>query len=155
MRHADQMADRRKLLGEHLREVRYAAGYSGRPAFAAVAGVGERSVAAVELGSGGRKVRSAIARALGIEPSAVEDYIAGRTDDLPRPVRHVDQAPPSSPLAEVVAASEEELDRMQRLFERYRPGEGRTFRAWADGVRTAHAEGASILPHGPTESEAG
>lgn len=150
------MADRRKLLGEHLREVRYAAGYSGRPAFAAVAGVGERSVAAVELGSGGRKVRSAMARALGIEPSAVEDYVTGRTDDLPRPVRRVEQEEiPSSPLAEVIAASEEELDRMQRLFERYRPGEGRTFRAWADGVRTAHAEGTSILPHGPTEGKAG
>lgn len=58
-------------------------------------------------------------------------------------------------IAEIVAASEEELDRMQRLFERYRPGEGATFRAWANGVRTAHAEGAGILPHGPTESEAG
>jgi transcriptional regulator with XRE-family HTH domain len=149
------MSDRRKLLGEHLREVRYAAGYSGRPAFAKAAGVAERSVSAVELGEGGRKVRSAMARVLGIEPASVEDYIAGRTDELPRPARYAGKSIPASPLAEILAASEDELDKMERLFERYRPGEGKTFRAWADGVRTVHSEGSSILPHGPTESEAG
>jgi transcriptional regulator with XRE-family HTH domain len=155
MRHAAHMADRRKLLGEHLREVRYAAGYRGRPAFAQAAGIAERSVSAVELGGGGRKSRSAMARVLGIEPAAVEDYIAERTDELPQPSEPRARKPiPTDPITKIVVATEEELDEYQRIFAKYRgPEEGERFRAWAEGVRAGHSvEQDSVAPR-PRERE--
>jgi transcriptional regulator with XRE-family HTH domain len=155
MRHADHMEDRRKLLGEHLREVRYAAGYRGRPAFAEAAGIAERSVSAVELGAGGRKSRSAMARVLGIEPAAVEDYVTGRTDELPQPAE-----PPRAsrtardPIAKVVAASEAELDEIVRLVAKWRgPSEGERFRAWADGVRARDTAEQDSVTTRPRERE--
>jgi transcriptional regulator with XRE-family HTH domain len=146
MRHAADMTDRRALLGEHLREVRYAAGYSGRPAFAQAAGIAERSVAAVELGSGGRKSRSAMARVLGIEPTAVEDYIAERSDELPQPTEPARVGKtPLDPITKIVVATEAELDEIVRLIAKWRgQSEGDRFRDWADGVR-AHAAEQNIV----------
>lgn len=152
------MADRRKLLGEHLREVRYAAGYRGRPAFAKAAGIAERSVSAVELGEGGRKSRSAMARVLGIDPTAVEEYITGGTDELPRPAEPME--PPRAsrtsvdPIAKIVAATVAELDEMQRVFAKWRgPEEGERFRAWAEGVRAGHSAEQDSVTTRPRERE--
>lgn len=150
------MTDRRKLLGEHLREVRYAAGYTGRPAFAEAAGIAERSVSSVELGAGGRKSRSAMARVLGIDPTAVEDYVTGRTDELPQPVTnpHANTPVPIDPVAKIITATEGELDEFQRIFAKYRgTEEGERFRAWAEGVRTGHSVEPDSVPPRPRERE--
>jgi len=61
----------------------------------------------------------------------------------------------TDPLAEVIAASAEELDRMQSLIEKYKPGEGAQFRRWADDVRAAHAKGLRNGATGSTELDAG
>lgn len=148
------MADRRKLLGEHLREVRYAAGYRGRPAFAEAAGIAERSVSAVELGAGGRKSRSAMARVLGIEPTAVEDYVTGRTDELPQPEQPRASKTPRDPIAKIVAATEGELDEIQRIFAKWRgAAEGERFRAWADGVRARDTAEQDSVPTRPRDHQ--
>lgn len=82
------MRDREIQFGKLVRAAREAAGYSSQPKLAKAAGIGQRSVASVELGQEGvgRKVRSAIARTLGMDPDGVEDYISGRTDAPPTSV---------------------------------------------------------------------
>lgn len=101
------------------------------------------------------RTRRKLERALQVDERAIDVVLAGTGWPMPKLSSAPSVTAQNGPLSEILAASDDELDKMQRLFERYRPGEGRTFRAWADGVRTAHAEGAGILPHGPTESEAG
>jgi transcriptional regulator with XRE-family HTH domain len=81
------MREREIQFGKLVRATREAAGYSSQPKLAKAAGIGQRSVASVELGEVGvgRKVRAAIARTLGMDPDGVEDYIAGKSDALPSP----------------------------------------------------------------------
>lgn len=95
------MREREIQFGKIVRAAREAAGFSSQPKLAKAAGIGARSVASVELGAEGvgRKVRSAIARQLGMNADAVEDYIAGRIDTLPPPSPRT--APLDEPVTEV------------------------------------------------------
>jgi transcriptional regulator with XRE-family HTH domain len=109
------MREREIQFGKLVRATREAAGYSSQPKLAKAAGVGARSVAGVELGQEGigRKVRSAIARTLGMDPDGVEDFISGKTDSPPAPStqRVIDRTPvrsqPSDPLQSLTAIERE------------------------------------------------
>jgi transcriptional regulator with XRE-family HTH domain len=109
------MREREIQFGKLVRATREAAGYSSQPKLAKAAGVGARSVAGVELGQEGigRKVRSAIARTLGMDPDGVEDYISGKTDSPPAPApqRVIDREPErtrtSDPLQSLTAIERE------------------------------------------------
>lgn len=100
------------------------------------------------------RTKRKLERALQVDDGSIDAVLAGTATPTPKPASKPTAAM-NGPLAEILVASPSELDKIERLFERYRPGEGKTFRAWADGVRAAHADGPGILPHGPTESEAG
>jgi hypothetical protein len=71
----------RKQLGEHVRVTREADGYRSRDTFAAAANIGVRSVAAVERGEqAGRKVLTAIERALRWPTGSITAYLEGNAD---------------------------------------------------------------------------
>lgn len=116
------MQDRREFFGKAVREAREAAGFSSRAALARAVGIGERTVAAVELAErrgGGRKARGAIARVLGWNPMDVEDYIDGRTNALPSPSLRVDPSDHATddPVAMILDASLSDLFDMCRTVE--------------------------------------
>lgn len=115
------MQDRREFFGKAVREAREAAGYSSRQAFAGAVGIGERTIAAVELAErrgGGRKARGAIARVLGWDPMEVEDYIDGKTSVLPSPSpRAPSDRVVDDPVSMILDASLEDLFDMCRTVE--------------------------------------
>lgn len=85
----------RKQLGEHVRVTREADGYRSRDALAEAANIGVRSVAAVERGEqAGRKVLTAIERALRWPTGSITAYLEGTADlpatpaPQPAPARH-------------------------------------------------------------------
>src|SRR4051812_46189750 len=83
LRYPARMDTLRKQLGEHVRVTREADGYRSRDALAEAANIGVRSVAAVERGEqAGRKVLTAIERALGWPTGSITAYLEG-TADLP------------------------------------------------------------------------
>ncbi len=81
------MDARHKELGRHVREERERQGYRSRAALATDAGIGERSVAKVELGDTtvGAKTLTAIARALGYPPKAFVEFLRTGDRDLLAP----------------------------------------------------------------------
>jgi transcriptional regulator with XRE-family HTH domain len=101
------------------------------------------------------RTKRKLERALQVDDGSIDAVLAGTAAPTPKTASKATVPMQNGPLAEILAASEDELDKMERLFERYRPGEGRTFRAWADGVRAAHTDGPDIVPQGPTQNVAG
>lgn len=82
----------------------------------------------------------------GGEPTRLPGSLTARPKE-PAPVNHR--------LAEIIAASVEQLDEWERLFGKWNPTQAREWRAWANGVRAGHSGGSDILPQDHTESEAG
>lgn len=79
------MDERKKVFGTAVRMMREHLGFDSRASFAQDVGLSQRTLAAVELGeegAGGRKSRAVIARRFGWEPLAVEQYLAGITDEF-------------------------------------------------------------------------
>jgi hypothetical protein len=155
VRTANYSQDARWRLADAIVEARKAAGHPHRPSFYKAAGIGKRSLEAAEskepdAPSVGETVLHAIGHAL---PNWTTDTPRIILEGGPIPANQRTRATPSSPLAEIIAASEDELDKMERLYERYRPGEGRTWRAWADGVRAAHSDERDSLTDRSTERD--
>jgi transcriptional regulator with XRE-family HTH domain len=106
-------------------------------ALAAASGVSTRTIGSLERGEkiSDNKMR-ALEIALRWPAYSFDAILAGEPapEDTARAPARMD------PITKIVVATEDELDEIQRIFEKYRgPAEGERFRAWADGVRTGHS----------------
>lgn len=87
-----------------------------------------------------------IEKAMEWQPGSVAALIQGRPPETRRAL--------PDPIAQIVMASEEELDGYQRLFAKWRgPEEGERFRAWADGVRMGHSAEPDSVTDRPREHD--
>lgn len=91
------METRRKTVGQHIKDTRRAMKIRSQRALAEKIGVHETSVANAETGSDriGEFVYAAIENGLGWPKRSIEDYIEGKTEDLPTAASITPAASPS------------------------------------------------------------
>lgn len=101
------------------------------------------------------RTKRKLEHALQVEPGAIDVVLADIGWPKPLVARTAPPTVQSGPMAEILGASEEELDKMERLFDKFRPAQAREWRAWADGVRALHSEERNSVPPRQADRDAG
>lgn len=101
------------------------------------------------------RTRRKLEHALQVEDGAIDVVLADTGRPSPLTVRTAVPTIQSGPMAEILSASDEELDKMERMFDKFRPAQAREWRAWADGVRALHSEEQNSVPPRQADRDAG
>jgi transcriptional regulator with XRE-family HTH domain len=135
-------------LAKAVKAWRVARGMLSQEALAAAAGVAIKTVGTLERGQkiSDTKMRQ-IEQALGRPPYTFDAILGGA------PVPGLTGMAPW--IAELVAMSPQDINRIADLYDKYRPGDGDGFKIWATGVRQAHGEGQESKTRPATERDAG